>query len=263
MLGRFEAYLFDMNLGFFSFAPLVLILALLLTIIMLRKKQWIAMFWIFSFLGTIMAYSLQMHFLSGMIYCSRYIIWTYPILAAFVGYYGPELMKKNAVKYVVYGCVLFSSFLIIGINAYNANRKPIGYMVLNDSLNICPRDYMYFNDCTTRILDTFPQLYNPNEFIFYSRTLHLDGAYVYWLSEPAYYVDSKDETSVRKIMFYANEESAQQVLDSVYGINSESQQYLEDKLAEFEMDNRFHYINIPRKSEYQFALLNTDVQVEN
>lgn len=251
---RLYAYIFDINIGVASFMPLIILVATYIVIKMVIRKQYEAFFWMFAYLGTIFAFSLQKHYCCGMLYCSRYIIWSYPILAIFVGGYYLHIVKNKQIGFAICSCMLISSIVIISYNVNNIDESTEGYTILDEKLDIKLRDYSYFNKLSMTILDNYPQLYNPNKDIFYSRVLHWDGGYVYDLDIPVYYLDSRDNKSVRKIIFCAKGNFKKSVMNCVNGIDAKSQKYLEKQIAKHKKDNKFHYINISPRTGYQIEM---------
>lgn len=233
VLSRFFSYLFDPSLGFFSFAPFAVIAFFSLGIVSLFKKRcaerWRTVFWLLFLVGTVLAYSFMYHINCGMIYCARYIVWTYPILVIFLATVGYEVIRSVSLRRVVCIVLVASPLFLITVN-------------LSDALN-----YYHFNSSTRWILDRVPQFYRPLSSIFYSRTLYEDGAY--WHTEPAYYTDPETD-EVRKLLYKAYSGVEEEIEWDLTG-DEASIQYLHAKLRETEYDGQFHYLNFPRNGAYQ------------
>ena len=224
---RFMMYLFDTNLGFGSFAPLTIILFLVLVVVGVFLKRYRMLAWGGFLLGTVAIFSLMTHINCGMTYCARYIIFTWPIVPLFLATDGYELVKPEWCKKVMYPALLACSSLLLVVNAGTGAYD--------------------FSWETQWILRKIPQLYAPYYATFYSRTLHMDGAY--WCVEPAYYLDPQTD-EVRKLIYKADEGQAERVLNDLTG-DGDSVAYLEEKLEKNGTDGKFHYINFPASGTYQ------------
>lgn len=118
-------------------------------------------------------------------------------------------------------------------------------------------NYVYYNKVTISILDNYPWLYNPYSATFYSRTLHIDGAYS--IAKPAFYIDSNGSGEIRKIIFKANEESAQRLQSELYGDNA-PMNYLSNYVSS-KNDDKYHYINLVQNGKYQLKVKPEEIEL--
>ena len=230
---RFFSYLFDPSLGFFSFAPLAILAFFVLGIISLFQKQsakrWRALPWLLFLVGTVLAYSLMYHINCGMIYCARYLVWTYPIVVIFLATIGYETIHAIPMRQIGSVALVASSLFLFAVNFRSA------------------LDCYSFNPMTRWILDRVPQVYEPLSSTFYSRVLHEDGPY--WHTEPAYYLDSQTD-EVRKVLYKAYPGVEEELLGELTG-DEASLQFLYYSLKELKYDDEYHYLDLPKSGPYQ------------
>ena len=223
---RFLTYLFDPTLGFTLFAPLQLLAFFAIAAVAIIKKRHQAITWFAMFIAVIGAYSLMPHINCGMLSCSRYVIWTYPICPIFIVTYGYKIFKAKAVAGVLYSSCVVSSFLLMLANPLQSAQ--------------------YFTQTSAWLLKNVPALYNPYAATFYCRTLHVDGGYGY--TEPAYYKD--DVTGqIYKFIYKADLGQAESILENLKG-DTDSMAYLKNKLDEIGVDGEYHYLNFPQMGKY-------------
>lgn len=235
-LQRYGSYLFDTNLGYLAYFPILLLLFMVMIVVCIIKKKYRAISYAIAFFGTVGAFSLMYHINCGMEYTSRYVIWSFPIMAFFVTTIGMESIKKvNILRNLIVMSVC-CSFLLIYINS-----RPY-YHCLD------------FNSVTKTILDRFPYLYNPYSALFNSRANHVDGGYTF--TTPVYYTDSENGY-VRKILLTGSDEDKQRVMDEFLG-DTQSIEFLKEKVDEVENDGQYHYINIPRNSRCEISPKNLE-----
>mgnify|MGYP000866411609 CR=1 FL=1 len=230
---RFLTYLFDPTVGLFSFASIGLLLFLILIIVACCRKHRHSIVWLCFFTGSVGAFSLMFHINCGMIYCARYIVWVYPIVPLYICKEGVNEITTSVGRVGFTAVAGLSVCIIMMINQY-------GWNVLD------PQDFNYI---TKQILNYAPQLYNPYSATFYCRTLHIDGAYD--INEPAYYLDSKTG-NIRKIIFRADADSIHAVKKLAYG-DQDSMDFFDKKVESIPLDEKFHYISLPRMSRYQLT----------
>ncbi|MCJ7856659.1 hypothetical protein MUJ63_10195 [Lachnospiraceae bacterium NSJ-143] len=225
--GRVAMYFFDINLGYASFALLALLLLIGLSIYGLKKKNTSAIIYLTELMCVVMMFSVMEHINCGMIYCARYVIWSYPIIAVAVAL-NIHIIEKKIIQYIIIViCIISSTFC----------------MVVNKSVRSYPHQ---MNEVSKFILDHAPSLYNPLYSTFYCRVLHVDGAY--WFTEPVGYTDSKSEC-LRKLILLSNEENKATALNNYTG-DEKSMEYLKNRLDKIKNDNKYHYINISPNEEY-------------
>lgn len=225
-LPRFLTYLFDPALGFTLFAPIGLCLFFVFAVLSVVKKNYRAFTWIGMFLAVVGAYSLMPHINCGMLFCARYVAWSYPLIPVFLTAFGAECFNKKTAFYLCMAGSVVSSFALMLVNPL------IG-------------DYQY-NTTSKWLLKNVPFLYNEYSATFYCRTLHIDGAYDQ--TGPAYYKD--DVTGqIYKLIYRADPGTGEQVLSDLKG-DQASMDYLETQVEKNGEDGKFHYINFPSWGEY-------------
>lgn len=223
---RVLAYFFDPNLGVLSFAPLLELCCLLLFFYSVFIKKYRAISFMACFVGTIMAYSLMTHINCGMLYCARYVYWTYPTLVIFMITIGYECFDKKWI------------YVIINVLAVTISAGLLKYNTNTYYNSIC------FNQFSEFILDKIPSVYNPLHSTFYSRVLHVNGGYDY--DTPIIYYNADD--NVRKIL--AAEKDAEELLKKSFGTEKDMEWFKQqlDALTEKEM-----YISVPYKYQISYA----------
>lgn len=227
-LGRFLAYLFDLNLGFMVYYFVAFFLWITVFVFAFMKRERKIILLSAAFLGVVAAYSLTKHINCGMMGIARYSAWAAPIfLFASIPQYEicicSGAMKKAAAALSITSSAI-TVLTIVWFGRYN-QLYCFGYTPIADF-----------------ILDKCPQLYNPYPYTFISRTNHIDGGY--WGDE---YKDinayiNKDGT-IRKILI--TEESAPLVKQNLVA-DSDVKQYIFDKIDHFDYDKKqFYYLNLP------------------
>lgn len=225
-LSRFLTYLFDPALGFTSFAPIGLCLFFVFAVLSVVKKNCRAFTWIGMFLAVVGAYSLMPHINSGMLFCARYVVWSYPLIPVFLVAFSTECLAKRTVFYLCMISSVVSSLLLMLINPIEGAHM--------------------YNTTSKWLLKNVPFLYNEYSATFYSRTLHIDGAYDQ--TEPAYYKD--DVTGqIYKLIYRADPGNGEQILFDLKG-DQASMDYLETQIEKNGTDGKFHYINFPSWGSY-------------
>lgn len=226
---RLLTYLFDPTLGFFTFAPLQLLLFFVMVVVAICRKRYEAIPWAAFLLSVLCAVSLMYHINCGMYYCARYLVWIYPVVSLFIVTVGFDAMNRVAVKVTTTVAMCVVSCGLLGMNYKD------------------PGASVYFNESTQRILEYCPSLYRPYSATFYCRTLHIDGGY--YNTEPAYYKDRTDGY-VRKMIYRATPEQCELVINSIAG-DEASMEYVRKQMDKTGMDGKFHYLNFPRGGKYQ------------
>ena len=190
---RFYSYLFDINLGLFSFAPLLLLFGVLITVYNVINKKYDVLYFVGCLLGTIAAYSFNYNINHSMTYCARYVFWTYPMLVLLVVFYGASVFSKRIFIVSSGVSIILTTVLLVynSDNYYNSVK---------------------FNKLTRKIFSTYPQLYNPAHSTFNCRVNHFhggysfrssDGGFISWKYElPIIYSDRK---GIRKILISQQE----------------------------------------------------------
>ena len=226
-LTRILTYLFDPTLGFALFAPAAILLFFLLVIISAVHKRWQSIVWLGMFLAVVATYSLMLHINCGMILCARYVMWSYPIIPLYLATDGYVALNKKLILNALY-----SGAVVINMGMMWVNPDP---------------GYLGFTNTAIWMLKNAPALYNPFSATFYSRTLHIDGAY--YITDPAYYKDQTTE-QIYKLIYKADPGQAEQLYNKLKGDDA-SMAYLKDKLERIGTDGKYHYINFPQWGEYK------------
>lgn len=227
-LPRFLTYLFDPAIGFTLFAPIGLCLFFLVAILSIIKKNYWAITWLVMFLGVVGAYSLMFHINCGMLFCARYVVWSYPLIPVFIVGFGEKCFNNSG----------RTGFCLCEAGA-------IASSILLMLVNPLIADYQY-NTTSKWLLKNVPFLYNEYSATFYCRTLHIDGAYDQ--TEPAYY---KDEVTgqIYKLIYKADPGNGEQIIFDLKGDHA-SVAYLEEQIEKNGTDGEFHYINFPSWGQY-------------
>ncbi|MGN1339180.1 MAG: hypothetical protein ACI4WS_02700, partial [Oscillospiraceae bacterium] len=218
---RVLSYLFDVNLGFFSLAPLTLVVFLVLFVISLIKKDYSILVWGGFLIFPVLAYSLMIHINCAMILCARYVMWNYPALIIGVSILCSKLLKKDVSAYV----------LSISMTVVTASM-----LVINST----PMYYFGFNRTAQFLLNFFPELYTPAHSTFYAGTDQLNWSYD--VDFPSYYYSRHDGT-LRKLLFKSTDGYKSEVLSSVKG-SAEDLDKFREIVNSIPSDEKFHYINI-------------------
>ncbi len=233
--GRFIAYLFDLNLGLFPYYPALMFLFAVVAIWGgVREKRYDMLCTFLGALAVMGAYSIHLHINCGMSGIARYNAWLVPIIALGTIYYMDISFSGVTARRVCSGLTALSCIwcvFIVGVTAYSPNRGHTGW----------------WTPVAETVLKYAPGLYDPLPSTFYSRTLHIDGAYD--ITEPAYYLDPQTN-EVRKLIYKADEGQAERVLNDLKG-DEESVAYLKERLKDNGLDGKFHYIDFSVFGAYQ------------
>lgn len=234
--GRFFAYLFDLNLGLFPYFPVLMFLFAVVTIWGGVHRRYDMLLTFFGCLAVIGAYSINFHINCGMVGISRFNVWLSPIIILGTVYYmniafSGQRIRRLCSWLAALSCVWCA--FIIGITACS----PYG------------GGSVWWTPLAETVLEYAPELYNPLPSTFYSRTLHIDGAYD--KTDPAYYLDPQTD-EVRKLIYKADDGQAERVLNELKG-DEGSVAYLKEKLNENGIDGKYHYINLPAFGNHQLV----------
>lgn len=241
MLERAVAYFFDLNLGVASFALLQIAAFVIMVSIIMIKREWKELFLPLAFVATVFAYSLMSHICCGMEYCSRYVVWSYPLVAIFLGIYLSKYIYRKSLLAVVF----------CGMSALSA------FQICFNCINWDYREYRCFNPVSKAVMNYLPELYNPLESIFYSRGNQIDDGSQYrseeW--EPTYYSDTTVHRyqEIRKIMFRSTAGDIDQILGDLTG-TAKAMEWLEKKLYSYPLDGKIRYISINPLAKEQVKL---------
>lgn len=233
---RFLAYLSDLNLGLFPYYPVLLFLFVAAAVWGGVHGKYDMLCTLLGCLAVIGAYSIMSHINCGMTGIARYNAWLFPIIALSTVYYMNIAFSGERARRLCSGLATLSCVwcaFVIGLTAYS----PYSGVSL------------WWTPVAEVVLEYAPELYNPLPSTFYSRTLHIDGAYS--ITDPAYYLDPQTN-EVRKLIYKADVGQAERVLNELKG-DKESVAYLNEKLKANGIDGKYHYINFPAFGAYQLV----------
>jgi len=180
IIPRFFVYLFDFNLSFFAYYPLLLIIFIIGLVYFIKKKQWNNIFFVCGILFSMLIYSVMVHINCGQESMHRYNV---HILGPFLIFLGVIITTQFPVKYIKTITITIITSLFISNGVYLLNSK---------------YSHVEFYTIPKIILNNIPQLYNPYPYTFISRTLHIDGGYLDLKEKPYFYFD--DYGFIRKIL---------------------------------------------------------------
>lgn len=200
---RFIAYFFDLNFGFLPYFPLILIMALVLIVLSVLRKNYRYFVWLLTFIVMVGLYSIMVHINCGMSGISRYNCWSITILifaivaVALDGLDTKKVMVNGGILAV--GCV-YTLAIVIWYGPFMAEKT----------------NYTSFTPIAEMVLDKAPSLYNPLYSTFNNRTLHVD--YVAdrdSIKTPVAYYDN--DGYVRKILASASDKD--KILDTYFSLS--------------------------------------------
>jgi len=241
--GRFLSYLFDLNLGFLPYFPILLIMFFIAFILGIIKKDKSIIMIGLGFWGVLYLYSFMPHINCGMTTISRYNAWISPFLIFIATVKLPRLLKGIRVNYIV-SCLCVLSALISVCVTSSAMRYNNGR-------------YLEFTPIAKAVLEHAPALYNPYPSTFISRTEHVDGGYDS-NHKPTIYTD--ENNIVKKILIPQG--TADMVIDLVCG-DAALMENLVNKIEKVKEKNKdFAYVNVSGNiiltSGYSFNPLERD-----
>lgn len=226
LLDRFGAYFFDLNFGFASFALIVLAAVIITLPLLLKKKRFDCLYYYAGLVFVVIGYSIMYHINCGMIMCSRYVLWSYPMLAFIAAVYSLDAIKGGKIRTV--GCAL-TYLLMVGCVIFNAKvGSGMGGNAYTDNSNL-----------VKVVMNTFPELYNPLPSTFYSRVEHIDGGYNNTFV--SIYTDSETD-EVRKVILLGNAENKESLRQELCIVSGDAQA-LEEIIRRIPEDNQYHYLN--------------------
>jgi hypothetical protein len=236
-LGRFSAYLFDLNFGFLPYYLIAFILFIGLLIYgIVFKKNTRSIAFAIGFFGTIGAYAITWHINCGMTGIARYNAWAAPILIFFLTTQLEKLFNTERVKKII-AILLIVSAVYTSLVVYIIRTSEHGM------------EYTYMSPIATWVLDNYPSLYNPYPFTFISRVLHQDGGYWGdWGNEsiernPVIYSD--ENGYIRKILLMAPID-IKKLESNIIG-NENDLNKLEQKLKELEALKKYQYLDFDKE----------------
>lgn len=179
---RLITYIMDLNLGFWGWMPLLVVLFVLAVTLVIVNKKWRLTSIAIGFSLTICAYALMDHINCGMTGIARYNAWSSALLIIFIVLALEETINGKMGKQVICVILIMSGISTAFLGGYYKKTTGMNYLELTPQAKF--------------VLDHSPELYNPYPATFISRTMHIDGAYDYTI--PAYYADSQGY--VRKLL---------------------------------------------------------------
>lgn len=227
-MGRFLAYLFDLNLGYMVYYLLAFFMWMAVFVTAFVKKERKIILLSIGFLGVVAAYSLTMHINCGMMGIARYSAWAAPIfLFASVPQY----------ERCFQSCVIKRTAAVLSIASSVITVLTIVWFGRYNQLH-CFR----YTPIAELILDKCPQLYNPYPYTFISRTNHIDGGY--WGEEyKAVNAYTNNEGYIRKVL--VTKESLPLFRQNLVA-DSDAKQYIFQKTDQYDFKKtQFYYLNLP------------------
>lgn len=225
MFGRWLSYIFDINLGFCSFCPILVLLLFFVLLIHIKKGRFRILIFYVGMLGTMLCYSLMPHINHGMLYCARYVFWTYGILLMIILLFSFDMFENSTAKRSIGFTVMFSCILSCICLCINKNTHIT---------------HLDFHKTARAILSSYPSLYNPLYSTFYNRTCHIDDDLN--LPTPVIYADS--DGFARKIL--ASQKDADILKEYLKTSNEKDMAWLTDKINKLTDKNGYISIAIPR-----------------
>ncbi len=222
---RVLSYLFDVNIGFSTLAPVTLLAFFALVIISLVKKDLSALRYLGFLMTPLLAYSLMIYMNCVPVFFSRYVMWNYPALIIGTAVLASNIISSPVRQYIFSGVITASTAAMLCINSI-------------------PMYYFSFNTASRFLLENCPQLYIPYHGTFYAGT---DG--YCWGCEtecPSLYF-SQSDGALRKCLFKATDEYKKQVISRVSGSSGDIDKFTE-MVNSVPSDGNYHYIDIPRSS---------------
>jgi hypothetical protein len=228
IFGRFFAYLFDLNLGFFAYTPILLLLSFAFFVIAIKKKNQTVIMLGLGLFFLVISYSMMMHINSGMTGMARYNTWSISILFFIVGTQYDSLLIRKVSKHIIVFLILISSIL--------------SFVILKSVMENHSGSYTEFTPMAKLVLNNAPYLYNPNPATFISRNENVDGGY-YLVGEPSIYANGFNQ--VTKI--YLPYGKVSETLEFLNG-SEENLLKLESMLNEVKIkEGGYRYINLEKE----------------
>lgn len=233
LIARFLTYLFDTNLGFATFAGLLVLLAIVAFPLLIYRKRWDSLYYYAALFLTVLGFSCATNINCGMVLCARYVIWSYPMLAYIAILFVPEIFRRTWLR----EAVQLISIASVGVTLLINSRGSMGAF----------ENYTANNTLTQTVVDLFPQLYAPLTSTFYNRAMHIDGGYT--LKESAAFFDSSSG-EVRKLVVYGSGAGKHDAA-LYFRCSKGDPQDFADLIASVPEDGKYHYLNIGRWSSFQ------------
>lgn len=208
-IGRFGAYLFDLNLGYLPYFGIVFFLFIIAFFRAVWNRQWKIIAMGAAFWGTCLIYSLEIHINSGMSGLARYNAWASAIMLITFFVWRKYRTSKKFAKTLDVGVAVSVVCTIVMMTSIMLSN-PIGYMEMTP--------------LAKAVLRYAPHLYNPFPDIFDDRVCHVDD-FGYEQNMPVVYRDGYWE--IRKI--FANYDDKDYILSHI-DTSEENVLWLKEKL---------------------------------
>lgn len=157
---KISSLFFDLNYGMMIYIPIALILFFVLFFYNFFVNWYRSLLYgIILFFITFIC-SLQRNWNPGIAGINRYSVWIVPILFYFILF--EFNFKKESLKRKLYGLLTVSTIVT-------------GLLVMKDGFFVCNQGYLEYTPISRWVMENFPQLYNPQEEIFYERYVGAEG----------------------------------------------------------------------------------------
>lgn len=222
-LARMKAYFTDLNYGYLPYYGVILIFAIILLVMAIKRKKWNYILWIIAFSLNVYLYSIMIHINCGMSGMARYSVWASAILLLGVVLHYDEILTAKAAL-VTSKVVMLVGVGIVGLIIYMYGP----YYASNLTAGFTP--------IAKYALNNYPAIYNPLYSTFNARVNKLDGGYTY--DTPIVYVNENGE--VKKILAKASDKEE---LRNTYAVIKGKEQWFSNQLEQLTDEER--YISIP------------------
>jgi len=243
--GRFFAYFFDLNFGFLPWFFIIFILYIVVIGMAVSRLKYRYFLLAAGHICVVLAFSLHIHINCGMSGIARYNAWIAPVMLFVTIIYLFEETNnvKNNQTYSL--CRFVSSYPIIKSGVIILSVIYTALMLFQLGFKVDQHNnYIKMQRPARSILNRMPSLYNPLYSTFISRVEHRDGGYDY--REPVFYIDTRNNVEIRKILIKRNEKDSIENL-LVFG-DEKSRLYFEAEIKRIrEKGSEFVYLNIPQK----------------
>lgn len=197
LMGRFVAYIVDLNFGILPYFPFLLPLIFFLLLFTKKKELY---FFTVSIIGIMISFSLMTHINCGMGFLSRYLSWTIVLLTIGIVYYSFFIESKGIAK-------IIHTFLLVSV-LYTSSISFIYFIKYKGQT----MNYLYMLALPQKVMQIAPAWYNPLPSTFNSRINNVDGGYDVKKKLPILYRDKKG--NIRKALL--NKESARHFFERIH-----------------------------------------------
>jgi len=212
-IGRFFAYLIDLNLGYLPYFGILFVLFVAAFFLAVWKKQWRTVIMGVAFWGTCLIYSLEIHINSGMSGLARYSAWAGAIMIMTFFVWRRQIKSEKLERGLDVGVGISALWTIVMMTTILMSNF-IGYMEMTP--------------LARGVLRYAPQLYNPFPDVFDDRVCHVDD-FGYQHNMPVVYRDGYWECR-KMLVNYDDKEYIMSHIDT----SEENAEWLEQKLDALE-----------------------------